>query len=106
MLSCFVVLLVGQAVSGHLQYNEEQQGHAGPEINFMQYLGTDHFLEATMENWESEFLQMFVYVLFTAFLYQKGSSESKKLDEAEPVDKEPSNKRLKRTFPGLCGLAA
>jgi len=42
-----------------------------------QYLRSDHFLEATMENWESEFLQMFGFVVFTAFLFQKGSAESK-----------------------------
>jgi hypothetical protein len=100
LVSCFLVLLAGQAVSGHLQYNEKQQEHGQAEINFVQYLGTGHFLEATMENWESEFLQMFVFVLFTIFLYQKGSAESKKLDEVEPVDKEPSKTRRKKDVPG------
>jgi hypothetical protein len=46
-------------------------------------------MEATMENRESEFLQMFAYVLLTAFLYQRGSAESRKLDEPEPVDRDP-----------------
>jgi hypothetical protein len=46
-------------------------------------------MEATMENWESEFLQMFAYVLLTAFLYQQGSAESRKLDEPEPLDRDP-----------------
>jgi hypothetical protein len=100
LVTCFLVLIAGQAFSGHLQYNEKQQEHGEPEINFMQYLGTDHFLEATMENWESEFLQMFVFILFTTFLYQKGSAESKKLDEVEPVDKDPSKTRRKKDVPG------
>jgi hypothetical protein len=46
-------------------------------------------MEATMMNWESKFLQMFAYVLLTAFLYQRGSAESRKLDEPEPVDRDP-----------------
>jgi hypothetical protein len=46
-------------------------------------------MEATMENRESEFLQMFAYVLLTAFLYQRGCAESRKLDEPEPVDRAP-----------------
>ncbi|HEY8938934.1 MAG TPA: DUF6766 family protein, partial [Cellvibrio sp.] len=41
------------------------------------------------ENWESEFLQMALYVMMTIFLYQQGSSESKKLEGKEAVDREP-----------------
>jgi hypothetical protein len=47
-------------------------------------------IEAVFENWESEFLQMGMYVLLTAFLYQKGSPESKKLEGEEAVDAEPA----------------
>jgi hypothetical protein len=43
-------------------------------------LGEGHFIEATFENWKSEFLQMAGYVLFTIFLFQKGSPESKPVD--------------------------
>jgi hypothetical protein len=45
------------------------------------------------ENWESEFLQMAAYVLLTVFLFQKGSSESKKPDEKNLEDESPSTKR-------------
>jgi len=40
-----------------------------------------------MENWESEFLQLFVYVALTAFLFQRGSAESK--DPDNPDEEEP-----------------
>jgi hypothetical protein len=46
-----------------------------------QYLTTGDFVEATFENWESEFLQMGMYIVLTAFLFQKGSSESKPVAE-------------------------
>jgi hypothetical protein len=52
-----------------------------------------------MENWESEFLQMAAYVILTVFLYQKGSSESKKLAEEEPVDRDPRKSRKKKDAP-------
>jgi Domain of unknown function (DUF6766) len=35
------------------------------------------FVEAALENWDSEFLQMGMYVVLTAYLFQNGSSESK-----------------------------
>jgi hypothetical protein len=57
------------------------------------------FLEATMENWESEFLQMFAYVLLTAFLYQKGSAESKDPEKLEAVDRDPRQSRNDKNGP-------
>lgn len=95
----FLLFLVGQAVAGMYAYNEEQLEHGQPAVEFFDYLGTPHFLEATMENWESEFLQMFAFVVLTAFLFQKGSAESKKLDEAEPVDRDPRKSRAKKDAP-------
>ena len=74
-------------VSGAATYNQEQQAHGSTEqISVWQYLATGHFVEATFENWESEFLQMGMYVVSTALLYQKGSSESKPLGKSAPQD--------------------
>src|SRR5919106_5306429 len=95
----FLLMLVGQAAAGHYAYNEEQLEHGQPTVDFTGYLGTSHFLEATMENWESEFLQMFAFVFLTACLFQKGSAESKKLDEKEPVDRDPRKSRNKKNAP-------
>lgn len=95
----FVLVLIGQAVVGMYAYNDEQQQHGQPIVDFIGYLGSSHFLEATMENWESEFLQMFAFVVLTACLFQKGSAESKKLDEEEPVDRDPRKSRNKKDAP-------
>jgi uncharacterized protein DUF6766 len=99
LFGCFLVFLIGQSVAGHYQYNEDLKEHGQLSITFTEYIRSDHFLEATMENWESEFLQMFAYVLFTVFLYQKGSSESKKLNEPEAVDREPEISRSDVPWP-------
>ena len=58
-----------------------------------QYLASGHFVQSTFENWESEFLQMALFVWLTIFLYQKGSSESKKMDGSDAVDKEPDPRK-------------
>jgi hypothetical protein len=60
-----------------------------PVLGFSDYLATGHFISAVFENWESEFLQMSVYVLLTVFLFQKGASESKKPGEDNPEDEPP-----------------
>ncbi len=84
-----VVTLVGQTLTGWHDYNGELGQMKLLPLTLGQYLGSGHFLEATFENWESEFLQMGVFVLLTIWLRQKGSSESKKLYEKEEVDQEP-----------------
>src|SRR5215211_7334497 len=95
----FLTLIFGQSVAGYREYNSDQKEHGRPEIAYVEYLATPHFVEATMENWESEFLQMFLFVVLTAFLYQKGSAESKKLDEEEEVDRDPSQSKHKKDAP-------
>jgi hypothetical protein len=89
MFSLFVFSFCGQIFAGYLDFNQEQQEHSQETISLGRYLTTGHFTEATFENWESEFLQMSVYVLFTVFLYQKGSAESKSLEEDNDVDQDP-----------------
>jgi hypothetical protein len=78
MLGAFVVLLCfGQVYTGLQEYNDERSKAGENEIGLGSYLRSAHFVEATAENWESEFLQMGIYVFATAWLYQKGSAESK-----------------------------
>ena len=68
-------------------------------MGFGAYLSSGHFLEATFENWESEFLQMALYVTLSMFLYQKGSAESKDPDKEEEVDREPNKRRKNVPWP-------
>jgi Domain of unknown function (DUF6766) len=93
VLSIFLVLLVGQCLTGWHSHNEERLEHGVAVLSLVEYLGSGHFVEATSENWESEFLQMAAYVLLTVFLVQKGSSESKKPGEANPEDEPPHQHR-------------
>ncbi len=89
LIALFAVTMIGQVWSGWLTYNHEQVDHGKSPVSVAAYLGTGHFGEATFENFESEFLQMAFYVLLTVFLYQVGSSESKRPDVIEAVDMDP-----------------
>ena len=79
----FLVTWAAQAFTGFRQFNQELQDKGAPSVRFINYLGSGHFIEATFENWESEFLQMALFVVLTAVLYQRGSSESKDPDEQD-----------------------
>jgi hypothetical protein len=93
LLLMFLMALVGQTLSGHHEYNENQREHGQPAAALGEYLTSGHFVEAVFENWESEFLQMATYVFLTAFLFQKGSSESKDPAKTERVDIIPKGAR-------------
>jgi hypothetical protein len=96
-LGLFAFSLVGQGVTGWHVANDEAQAHGRVAMSFGVYLHSGDFIESVFENWESEFLQMGLFVVLTKFLKQKGSSESKKLgssdDEPEEVDEDPRTKR-------------
>ncbi|UPL49373.1 DUF6766 family protein [Hymenobacter sublimis] len=84
-----LVTLIGQLFTGWHDYNSELEDMRLLPLTLGAYAQSGHFLEATFENWESEFLQMGLYVVLTIWLRQRGSSESKKLYEEEEVDQEP-----------------
>jgi len=99
-LALFAVFFVGMVLSGTASYNEEQREHGSlDEVSLWGYVRTGDFVEATFENWESEFLQMGMYVVLTAFLYQRGSSESKPLDQSAPQDRDPRQAPLRPSTP-------
>jgi hypothetical protein len=99
LLVCFGACLVGQIFTGHKEYNDELKEYGVAEVDIPEYLTSGHFYQATFENWESEFLQMGMYVLLTVALRQKGSSESKGLDEPEEVDREPDPHKSDAPWP-------
>jgi hypothetical protein len=88
-LLLFIVTLAAQALTGWKQHNQDLKEAKAPEIGLTAYLKSGHFISATFENFESEFLQMSLYVMLTISLRQIGSAESKKLDEPEEVDRKP-----------------
>jgi hypothetical protein len=77
-LLILVLALAGQAISGLLVYNDRQLTSGGPEVSLTHYVTSSQFATDVAENWQSEFLQFFLYILVTVWLVQRGSPESKR----------------------------
>jgi hypothetical protein len=102
-LILFIVSMAGQIIFGFKEHNKELLEDGSAVVTLSSYLTSGHFIQATFENWESEFLQMGLFVLFTIFLVQKGSSESKDPDKSEEVDREPNLNRKDAPWPVKAG---
>ncbi|MEC5192848.1 MULTISPECIES: DUF6766 family protein [unclassified Arthrobacter] len=95
----FLAFFGGMVLTGAADYSDDQVAHGEQAVTVLGYLSTGAFVEATFENWESEFLQMGMYVILTVFLFQKGSSESKPLGKVAPQDENPRKAAAKDTTP-------
>jgi hypothetical protein len=78
----FLGSLVGQALVGWHQFNDEQRSARLPTIGLADYLRSADFAVDVTENWQSEYLQFLLYVVFTVWLLQRGGRESEELDKA------------------------
>lgn len=74
----FVLAIVGQSFAGFLYNNEELTEHGQAPISYLTFVTSSDFLVDVAENWQSEFLQFFLFILGTIWLVQRGSPESKK----------------------------
>ncbi|MCR5877129.1 DUF6766 family protein [Phenylobacterium sp. J367] len=90
LTALFLASLAGQIVAGFLHENHELREHGRAAIVLGAYLSSGAFLSALFENWESEFLQMWFFVMLTAYLFQRGSPESKDPDKPAPQDRDPA----------------
>jgi len=77
----FVLTLVGQALSGVADFNAQQVADGLEQVSLLDYVTSSSFGVDVMENWQSEYLQFFLYIFATVWLVQRGSSESKKPGE-------------------------
>jgi hypothetical protein len=81
-LALFVLALLGQSIAGYNVYNQEQLEHDQPTISYLRFLVTSDFGANVLENWQSEWLQFWLFALATVWFVQKGSNESKKQEDA------------------------
>jgi hypothetical protein len=80
-LGLFLASVIGQSYAGYLDYNQELEEHDDPTISWGRYLVSSKYGAAVMENWQSEFLQFLTFVAATIWLVQRGSNESKKIED-------------------------
>jgi hypothetical protein len=73
----FLGSIIGHALGGVAEYNEEQRSHGEPTVSYFGYIVLARFWFESFQNWQSEFLAVGTIVLLTVFLRQRGSPESK-----------------------------
>ena len=93
----FVVTLVGQAFSGAAAFNADRISEGLEQISLLRYVTSSSFAVDMMENWQSEYLQFFLYVFATVWLVQRGSAESK---EPEKTGIETDREQKVGTYAG------
>jgi hypothetical protein len=80
-LALLLASVLGQSFAGQHDYNAEQVEHGAQAVSWSSYAVSSAFWSAVMENWQSEFLQFSFFIAATIWLVQKGSAESKKLED-------------------------
>ena len=78
----FLAALAGQSIAGQRAFNEEERAHGGEPVSWLDYVLSSEFGQAVMENWQSEYLQFTLFIFATVWFVQKGSPESKPLEDA------------------------
>jgi Domain of unknown function (DUF6766) len=81
LLIAMAIIFIGswfaQSVTGWTTFNAEQTDHGEAAVSWWSYVGSATFWEATLENWQSEFLAVGSFAVLAIFLRQRGSPESK-----------------------------
>jgi hypothetical protein len=77
MGAIFFASWAGQSLGNWRTYNEDRAAHDLPEVGWATYVRLADFWEKTLQNWQSEFLAVGTMVVFTIYLRQRGSPESK-----------------------------
>jgi hypothetical protein len=75
-LVLFLLAFVGQAITGWMQFNDQQVAQGMGEIGLSRYVMSADFAVDVTENWQSEYLQFLLYIVATVFFVQQGSPES------------------------------
>ncbi len=81
-LTGFLLALAGQAIAGQADFNNQLLAEQLQPVSFGEYVTSSDFAVDTAENWQSEYLQFFLYVSVTVWLVQRGSPESKPVGAA------------------------
>ena len=94
----FFATWIGHAIAQWQVFTDQQLEH-GQTATAGDFFA--EFAQATLENWQSEFLQLFAFVVLAAMYIHKGSSESK--DGEEKI--EASLRRIEEHLGTLPGTA-
>jgi hypothetical protein len=73
----FLLTWMASAVAGWAAFNSEQLGQRQDPVSFAGYFGEADFWNRSFQNWQSEMLAVGSMAIFSVYLRQRGSPESK-----------------------------
>jgi hypothetical protein len=79
MGTIFLATWLAQSLNNWLEFNAERREHDESTISWARYLIDPDFWARTLQNWQSEFLAVGTMAVFTVYLRQRGSPESKRV---------------------------
>jgi hypothetical protein len=82
MAAIWLASWFAQLLTGRIEYNADQLDHLEAPLTLGQYAGTSDFWNRTLQNWQSEFLAVASLVVFSTWLRQRGSAQSKPVGES------------------------
>lgn len=99
LMTLFLASWIGQAITQWQEFTDEQSSHGEPAKigDFLAVFG-----KSTLENWQSEFLQLFAFVTLAALYIHKGSAESKDGSEKLEASLRRIEERLGTLPPAPC----
>jgi uncharacterized protein DUF6766 len=101
LAALFLFSVGGQSYTGWKSYDAEQQAHHDSTVSYPRYLVSSDFYDNVMSNWQSEFLQISLYVMFAVWFRQRGSAESRDPDDPirDPDEEEMLGRHLRKNSP-------
>jgi hypothetical protein len=93
LATLFLASWIGQGITQWMSFSDEQAAHGEP-VRVGAFFAD--FWRATLENWQSEFLQLLTFVVLTAYLIHRGSGESKDGDAEIRASLDRIERRLER----------
>jgi hypothetical protein len=77
MGAIFLATFLAQSFATWTVFNDEQTAHDEETVSWSTYVTSSDFWERSLQNWQSEFLAVGTMAVFTIYLRQRGSPESK-----------------------------
>ncbi|MBC7462049.1 MAG: hypothetical protein H7287_11855, partial [Thermoleophilia bacterium] len=79
MTSIFFATWTAQSLANRQEFNDDQHAHGGAALSWLSYVRGADFWERSLQNWQSEFLAVGAMIVFSIYLRQQGSPESKRV---------------------------
>jgi hypothetical protein len=97
----FLGTLLGESFSGQADFNHLQAAEGSRQVSWLEYVTSADFGVDVAENWQSEYLQFFLFIVATVYVVQRGSPESKPADDVGPEgdEKQMLGRHVRRDSP-------